>query len=260
MLTPSTYPHMCRASTYTWRMPRARPPRSSEPDRPTAPEPRPGAPGRPRSPRGGASPPRAYHHGDLRRALIDAGLEILRTEGLDALTLRATARAAGVSQTAPYRHFADRTALLAGVAEDGYHRLRTRLAKTVAAPPPPGSTERQTLQNLALEYLRFALEHPAEYRLMFGSELGMRASEALPPGLGEAQDAVYAFLRGGIARTQQLGLVAPGDAGLMAFTCWALLHGLVMLVLDGRVAKAGTLTAEEIVVEATNLLMTGMSA
>ena len=241
-------------------MPKQRKSRPSEPDGSTTP------PSAPRASRQGmaeqaeASPPRAYHHGDLRRALLDAALGILRAEGLDALTLRATARAAGVSQTAPYRHFADRTALLAGVAEDGYLRLRTRLARTVSAPPPPGSTQRQTLQNLALEYLRFAVEHPAEYRLMFGSELGMRSAAALPPGLREAQDAVYAFLRGGIARTQELGLVRQGDAGHMAFTCWALLHGLVMLVLDGRIAKAGSLTAEELVVEATNLLMTGMSA
>ena len=203
---------------------------------------------------------RAYHHGDLRRALLDAGLAILRTEGLDALTLRAAARAAGVSQTAPYRHFADRTALLAGVAEDGYQRLRARLQAAASAPPPRGATERQTLQNLALEYLRFAVEHPAEYRLMFGSELGMRDPATLPAALTQAQDGVYAFLRGGIARTQEMGLVRAGDPGAMAFTCWALLHGLVMLVLDGRVTKAGRLTAEEMVIEATNLLMSGMSA
>lgn len=212
-----------------------------------------------------ASPPsktrsaRSYHHGDLRRALVDAALDILRSEGLDALTLRAAARAAGVSQTAPYRHFEDRTALLAAVAEDGFLRLRARLLRSVSTAPPPGSTERQVLQNLALEYLGFAMEHRAEYRLMFGSELGMRNALSPLDELSEAQDAVYAFLRGGIARTQQLGLVRPGDTGAMAFTCWALLHGVVMLVLDGRMTKAEPLTAEQMVVEATNLLMTGMS-
>src|SRR5688572_22587782 len=72
---------------------------------------------------------RAYHHGDLKRALLDAALKILREEGLEELTLRATARATGVSQTAPYRHFSDRTALLAGVAEDGFRRLRSRMQR-----------------------------------------------------------------------------------------------------------------------------------
>jgi hypothetical protein len=95
---------------------------------------------------------------------------------------------------------------------------------------------------------------------MFGSELGSRPPESLPADLRDAQESVYAFLRGGIVRTQEMGLVRFGDPGTMAFTCWALLHGLVMLVLDGRMAKAGTLSAEELVVEATNLLMTGMSA
>ena len=82
----------------------------------------------------------------------------------------------------------------------------------------------------------------------------------LPPTLTRAQDGVYAFLRGGIARTPELGLVRASDPRAMAFTCWALLHDLVTLLLDGRVTKAGTLTAEEMVIEATNLLMSGMSA
>src|SRR5688500_9954605 len=189
---------------------------------------------------------RAYHHGDLRRALLDAALAILRTEGLDALTLRAAARATGVSQTAPYRHFSDRTALLAGVAEDGFRRLRPRMQRAASAPPPPGSTARRTLQALAIEYFRFALDHPAEYRLMLGRELGSRPPESLPADLRDAQESVYAFLRGGIVRTQEMGLVRPGDAGTMAFTSWALLHGLVMLVLDGRMSKPGTLSAEEL--------------
>src|SRR3712207_4087171 len=102
---------------------------------------------------------RPYHHGDLRRALLDASLDLLRTSGPEALTLRGVARAAGVSQTAPYRHFADRAALVAGVAEDGFRRLFIRLRQAVGTPPAPGETERAGLQRLALEYLRFALEH-----------------------------------------------------------------------------------------------------
>src|SRR5215211_6045080 len=94
------------------------------------------------------APPRSYHHGDLRRALLDAALALLRASGLDALTLRAVARAAGVSQTAPYRHFADRAALLAGVAEDGFRRLHARLVRAAASPTPPGATERSGLQRL----------------------------------------------------------------------------------------------------------------
>src|SRR5215208_5503789 len=108
-------------------------------------------PPRSRAPRAGPPAERPYHHGDLRRALLDASLELLRDGGPEALTLRGAARAAGVSQTAPYRHFADRAALIAGVAEDGFRRLRARLQRVVESPLPPGSTERAGLQQLALE-------------------------------------------------------------------------------------------------------------
>src|SRR5437764_560426 len=80
-----------------------------------------------RSPSRTRSKPRAYHHGDLKAALIDSALEILRKEGLEALTLRAVARRAGVSQAAPYRHFADRRALVAAVAERGFERMQAAM-------------------------------------------------------------------------------------------------------------------------------------
>jgi len=203
---------------------------------------------------------RPYHHGDLRRALLDAALALLRESGPEALTLRGVARAAGVSQTAPYRHFADRTAIVAGVAEDGFRRLFDRMRRAVAAPPAPGETERAGLQRLALEYLRFALEHPAEYRIMFGNELATGASGALPAGFVEARELVFALLRGGISRLQEQGLVRPGDASLMALSAWALMHGLVMLTLDGQVARAGQVAPEELALAATNLMMFGMDA
>ena len=203
---------------------------------------------------------RPYHHGNLRRALLDASLALLRERGPEALTLRAVARAAGVSQTAPYRHFADRTALVAGVAEDGFRRLHDRLRLAAAEPPPPGATERAGLQRLALEYLRFAIEHAAEYRIMFGGELTARGVDPLPPPLGEARQSVFALLRGGITRLQERGLVRAGDASAMALTAWALMHGLVMLTLDGQTARVGETSAEELAETATSLLMFGMDA
>src|SRR5919107_731159 len=78
---------------------------------------------------------KTYHHGDLRQALLDAALELLRAEGAAALTLRAVARAAGVSQAAPYRHFADRGALVAAVAEEGFERLGAAMMGAMAADP-----------------------------------------------------------------------------------------------------------------------------
>ena len=208
----------------------------------------------------GGAEPRPYHHGDLRRALLDASLTIVRESGPAALTLRAAARAAGVSQTAPYRHFADRTALVAGVAEDGFRRLHARLVAAATAAIPAGSTARSGLQRLALEYLLFAVEHPAEYRIMFGEELTAHASGSLPASCLEARESVFALLRGGIGRLQEQRLVRTGDPRVMALSAWALVHGLAMLTIDGQVSRAADLTPEELATSATELMMFGMSA
>ena len=200
-----------------------------------------------------------YHHGDLRHALIEVSLPLLRKGGPKALTLRAVARAAGVSQTAPYRHFADRSALVAAVAEDGFRRLRVRLIAAARDPDRTIGKAQQTgrggLQAIALAYVRFALEHPDEYRVMFGSEL-----VALPAPEGSARQEVFALLRGGIAALQQQKLVREGDPYSMALTAWSLVHGLVMLVLDGQLSGKSAPTAEELTLRATELLMFGMAA
>jgi AcrR family transcriptional regulator len=206
-----------------------------------------------------ATRPATYHHGDLRRALVDAAIPLLRDGGADALTLRAVARAAGVSQTAPYRHFADRAALVAEVAEDGFRRLRERLVAAVRAPAKTTRrvqhTPRGGLQAIALAYVRFALEHPAEYRVMFGAALAGSA-----PIVGSERDAVYALLRDGIAELQRQKLVRDGDAGTMALSSWSLVHGLAMLALDGQLAGTSAKSAEELTLAATELLMFGMAA
>ena len=205
-------------------------------------------------------PPRpraAYHHGDLRRALLDAGREILRAGGPEALTLRAVARHAGVSQTAPYRHFADRRALVLAIAEEGFAELYRAMRAAAAAPDAtigaPQQTARGGLQAIALQYVRFALEHPHEYRVMFGPELGNDS-----PRLSSRQQ-VFGFLRIGIERLQAQGLVGPGDAGHLALTCWALVHGLVMLALDGQLTGSETPTPEALTITATEALMFGLA-
>ena len=110
---------------------------------------------------------RPYHHGDLRQALVDAAIKLLRKEGLDALTLRGVAREAGVSQAALYRHFEDRRALVAAVAEDGFRRLG---AAMMAKPDSRSRSKNpgEGLRQLAVQDLRFAHANPAEYRVMFG--------------------------------------------------------------------------------------------
>jgi AcrR family transcriptional regulator len=199
-----------------------------------------------------------YHHGDLRHALIEVSLPILRKGGPEALTLRAVARAAGVSQTAPYRHFADRSALVSAVADDGFRRLRERLIAAARDPDETIGQAQQTarggLQAIALAYVRFGLEHPDEYRVMFGAELA-----AAPAPEGSARQAVFALLRGGIAALQEQKLVREGDPDSMALTAWSLVHGLVMLVLDGQLSGKKAPSAEDLTRSATELLMFGMA-
>jgi AcrR family transcriptional regulator len=199
---------------------------------------------------------KSYHHGDLRRALLDAALNLLRQQGLEALSLRAVARAARVSQTAPYRHFEDRRALLAAVAQGAYQRLGDEIERAVG----DGERRPQALRRGMVAYVRFAHAHPAEYRLMFGPELTL-GGEVFPSQdlveLDATALSVFTLLQGGIVRLQKAGALGPGDADRMAITAWATLHGLVMLSLDGRTEVTG-LSVDELADGAVGLLLKGM--
>jgi AcrR family transcriptional regulator len=198
---------------------------------------------------------RTYHHGDLRQALVDAARSLLAGGGPAALTLRAAAREAGVSQTAPYRHFASREDMLAAVAEDGFRRLHARMVEGAAA-----HRGKRGLQQIAIEYVRFALEYPAEYRVMFGREAAELEETAASSALRDASGSVMDLLQGGIEQMQHAGVVRQGDAAVMALSAWALVHGLVMLTLDGQGSRTRHKPVESLAREATSLLMIGMAA
>jgi AcrR family transcriptional regulator len=196
-----------------------------------------------------ASENRPYHHGDLRSALLEHAGKILRAEGLEALTLRAVARAAGVSQTAPYRHFADRRALMAAIAAEGFGELHRAMG---AAMSDGGG--REGFKGIALAYVRFAVANPALYRVMFGPEV---ANTADLPELASASRGSLRFVQAGLEQLQAAGLVRAGDAAVMAIACWAALHGTVSLILDGQ---AETVTDVDTLVDATaQLVMFGLA-
>ncbi len=160
-----------------------------------------------------------YHHGDLRAALLDAALEVLEQDGATALSLRAVARRAGVSPAAPYRHYADREALVSAVAAVGYRDLAERLA---AAHPAPSTPEQ--LADVAVAYVRFAIERPALFRIMFSEPCDRDNDERVA-----ATAAVTLYLREIVARA------FPGsDPEALAPAIWALVHGLAFLHLDGK--------------------------
>jgi len=163
--------------------------------------------------------PRSYHHGDLRAALLAAAAGWLDEQGAETLTLRELARAAGVSHAAPYHHFASRDELLASVAERAFDRLADALA---AAARTPGAAH--ALLDIGEAYVREALAHPAQFRLMFGPLLARKAEH---PGLQRAAERAFVVLLDAATR------FAP-DRGLeIALAGWSLSHGAANLAIDG---------------------------
>jgi len=200
-----------------------------------------------------SSPPKGvstYHHGDLRAALVAAALHILETKGLAALSLRAVSRAVGVSQTAPYRHFPDRRALVAAVAAEGFRRLQTAMQEAMASGPG-----RLGFKDVARAYVGFGRANPALYRVMFGPEV---ANTDELPELAETSGSALGFVQAGLEQLQAAGLVRAGDAAVMATVAWASLHGLVSIVLDGH--SQGAASREDELLEAiSQLVMFGLA-
>jgi AcrR family transcriptional regulator len=192
----------------------------------------------------------AYHHGDLKAALVTHAVAIVRAHGAQALSLRRVARAAGVSEAAPYRHFADRRALVAAVAEDGFRQLQAAMVERIGS-----ESGRLGFKAVALAYIDFAIANPAQYRVMFGPEVA-RTDDL--PALQATSRSVLGFVATGIERLQAEGQVGPGDPWSMAVAIWAMLHGLVMLTLDG-LSEGVAPPMSVLIQDATRILMFGMA-
>jgi AcrR family transcriptional regulator len=173
----------------------------------------------------------AYHHGDLRRALLDASLALVDEVGIEGLSLREVARKAGVSHNAPYHHFPDRASLLAAISEEGFARLAREMAAARAAAPDA----RARLEACGLAYIRFAFGSPARFKLMFRPELAPTAA-----GSPAARSAATALetLTGAIIDAQAAGLAPAGDPEPLVLTAWSAVHGLASLWLDGPLRRA----------------------
>ncbi len=185
-----------------------------------------------RSGRKPAAPARKYHHGDLRRALIDAALALIAEGELGTLSLREVARRAGVTPAAPYHHFRDKAALLAAVAEEGFLALGARMDAALAR--VPAADVRGRLAALARAYVEFARAHQAHYRVMFLPD-AMHGEVAEAEALHAAADATFDRLLATIEAAQPRGReAARADAiAARAVTVWATAHGFVSLWNDG---------------------------
>ena len=182
---------------------------------------------RPRAARPARRRPDRYHHGDLRRAMLQEAVRTIQTQGADALTLRGVGERLGVSRTALYRHFADKQALLDDVAAEGFRTLRAALLDAWVG----GGEGRDALNAMGVAYVRFAVTHPSHYRVMFGALASARPHEA-PKPTGEGGDA-FEVLVDAIRAQQRDGVVRGDDPRQLALYISAVVLGLAMLALDG---------------------------
>jgi AcrR family transcriptional regulator len=187
--------------------------------------------------------PRPYHHGDLRRALIDAALALVTEEQDWAFSLREVARRAGVSHNAPYNHFPEKRDLLGAVAASGFEALRERMFVSVAGITDP----RAALIVSAKAYVSAGVENPALYRLMFGPALaapngqlgestklhGGRPAEARAAGASAKAILDNIILRGTKSGAFTISPKSKNALATASLSVWSGVHGLTLLIIDG---------------------------
>ncbi|MEX2274725.1 MAG: TetR/AcrR family transcriptional regulator [Actinomycetota bacterium] len=184
--------------------------------------------------------PERYHHGDLRRVLIQAALELIDESGLECCTLREVTRRAGVSHAAPYHHFADRSALIAAVATENLRLLADSLRRAGRRARGGGDAR---VTALGVAYVRFAAEHPARFRMLLRPE--QRAGEG--DNLRAGGLAIEATFREAVNAGVEDGTLAVNDVEAATIAVWSAFHGLAGLRLDGPLAtRTRPATAERL--------------
>jgi AcrR family transcriptional regulator len=173
---------------------------------------------------------KTYHHGDLKNALIKAGADILSKEGVSALSLRKVAQQAGVSHAAPYAHFADKQALIAAISTEGYQKLYAQIAQVA---DQYRSDPLRRLVESSWAYVQFALNEPDHFKVTLS---GMIDKEQEYPAFVEAAQQTFNLVVDIVAQGQQAGLLRQGAPDLTAVSVWALIHGLVTLLLENQIS------------------------
>jgi AcrR family transcriptional regulator len=166
---------------------------------------------------------------DLRQKVLEASLALIEEGGLDRFSMREVARKAGVSHQAPYHYFGDREAILAALAGEGFSKLGESL---VRAAPQASSEPVKVVEAMGRAYVEFALRHPAYFQSMF-------RADAVPldryPDARKREDEAFGKLMEGIG---QAFANQPNEVRrAIAIACWAMVHGLATLILEGRLAR-----------------------
>lgn len=185
-----------------------------------------------RFPRRRAAPRRtSYHHGDLRDALLKAAVELVEELGPEGFTLREAARKVGVTHTAPYRHFADRDALLVAVAEEGFQGLHAAAMARLTGLTDP----RQRLQALGISYVEYAVAHPSHFRVMHSGV----ADACTDPAFTRVKGATFGLLLEIVGACETAGLIPAGAVPQYALSAWSTVHGLADLLMSGAAYRMG---------------------
>ncbi len=167
----------------------------------------------------------SYHHGDLRRALIDAALEDIAARGPANLSLRALARSAGVSHAAPAHHFGDKSGVFTAIAIEGFQLLHDSQLRTSEGLDPG-----DTLLPLAVNYVLFAIDHPSHYEVMWREDLFDPGDPALVAARERVFDVFYQSVAAGT------GELEPEQFRGAVAAAWSIVHGFATLWLNGNLA------------------------
>jgi AcrR family transcriptional regulator len=192
---------------------------------------------------------RGYHHGELRRTLLDVSIDVIDRRGVDALNLRELAARAGVSSGAPYHHFADREALLSALAEEGFGYLEAAMIRERNAAADDASSR---LAALGRAYVSFATTRRGYFRVMFRGD--PRSAD-----LVQARPRTFQILCAAIRDCQRSGVAPAGDWQPLVLTAWSTVHGLATLWIDGALPKRG-LNAERLTPIVTTLVSSMFAA
>lgn len=177
-----------------------------------------------------------YRHGDLRRALLEEGIELARTGGPDAVVLREATRRAGVAPNAAYRHFASREALLQAVRAAALSEVAAAMEAELASLPaglPPADFARASVRAVGSGYLRFAQAEPGLFRTAFArSDVLMQATPETPTA-GPGGLNPFELLGTALDKLVEAGVMPPERRPGAEFLAWSAVHGLAILVIDG---------------------------
>ncbi len=193
----------------------------------------------------------AYHHGDLKNALIKAGVEILAKEGFEGLSLRKVAQHAGVSHNAPYSHFPDKQSLIAAISTEGFKQLYDELGIAIAQ---HSDNPKRQLQEGALAYVQFAMDHADTFKIMFS---GVLEKEKEYPAFVDISQKTFQRVVDVVRTCQDAGVLQVMPAEIVAVTIWGQIHGIISLMLEGQISHTvlDTFDIHEIILFALDQLL-----